>query len=419
MRIEDFKHVIAEWLSRGIPEVRDREVALPLDSNLIVAVTGARRSGKTYLLFSTIKKIIESGKASMDEILYVDLEHARLRGLSALDLDDMLIAFQELTGKEPKYIFLDELQVVRDYGGWFRRRLNARIYITGSSSSLTPRRIADELRGRCVNYEVYPLSFREYLSFLGYDPKPDILIYSVERGKVLSMLREYLYYGAYPAVTLESDKRRILRAYFDSVVVRDLGGGPLAEVLALYLISNYAQLVTINRIYSYLRSLGFSIGKEKVIEMLNRARETYFAFTVEIFQKSERKRKTNPKKLYIIDTGYTTALGYEFSISRAMENAVYLELLRRGESEVYYWKEYGKSVGAEVDFIISKNFEAEELIQVTYAENEIKERELRALKKAQRELKPKKVRVLTWNYSGKIDGVELIPLWYWLLTYPN
>ena len=197
------------------------------------------------------------------------------------------------------------------------------------------------------------------------------------------------------------------------------GGGSLAEVLALYLISNYARLVTINRIYSYLRSLGFSIGKEKVIEMLNRARETYFAFTVEIFQKSERKRKTNPKKLYIIDTGYPTALGYEFSISRAMENAVYLELLRRGENEVYYWKEYGKSVGAEVDFVISKNFEAEELIQVTYAENEIKERELRALKKAQKELKPKKVRILTWNYSGKIDGVELIPLWYWLLTYPN
>ncbi len=65
-----------------------------------------------------------------DEILYVDLEHVRLRGLSAVDLDDMFVAFQELTGKEPKYIFLDELQSVKNYGGWFRKRLNAGIYIT-------------------------------------------------------------------------------------------------------------------------------------------------------------------------------------------------------------------------------------------------------------------------------------------------
>ncbi|MFN3804827.1 MAG: ATP-binding protein [Pyrobaculum sp.] len=415
MRVGDFRYVIAEWLGGGLPEVKEREVALPLDTSLIVAVTGARRSGKTYLLYSTIRKVVESGLAAFDEVLYVDFEHARLRGLSAVDLDDMLAAFQELTGKRPRYLFLDEIQAVRDFGSWFRRRLDARVYISGSSSALTPAKIAEELRGRCIHYEVYPLSFREYLSFLGYEPKPAVLLHSAERGKVLSLLRQYLYYGAYPAVALEKDKRRVLKAYFDSVVVRDLGGGPLAEALALYIVANYAQPFTINRAYSYLKSLGFSIGKERVVEMVNRARETYFAFTVEIFQKSERKRKTNPKKLYIIDTGYPTALGYEFSISKAMENATYLHLARRGE-EVYYWKEYGKATGAEVDLVVAKNFEAEKLIQVTYAEDAIAEREVKAIKKAERELKPKKTLILTWNYHGKIDGVEALPLWYWLLT---
>ncbi|MEM2866590.1 MAG: ATP-binding protein [Candidatus Hadarchaeales archaeon] len=416
-RREDFKHVIAEWLQQGIPEVKGRETLLPLDSSLVVAVTGARRSGKTCLLFLTMRRIVEEGRASPDEILYLDFEHARLKGITAADLDEMLVGFYELTGKRPKYLFLDEIQGVKDYGGWLRKRLDARVYLSGSSSALTPKRIAGELRGRCVNYEVHPLSFREYLSFLGHSPpKPEVLLRREERGKLLSLLRDYLQYGAYPAVALEGDKKRVLKAYFDSVVVRDLGGTPLAETLALYLTANYAQLTTLNKIYNYLRSLGFQVGKEKAMELLERARETYFAFTVEQFRKSERERKMNPKKLYIVDTGYPTALGYEFSVSRAMENAVYLELLRRGKGEVYYWKEYGKSTGAEVDFVVSRDFRAEELIQVTYGEEEIREREVRALEKAKEELEPEKLRILTWDYRGEIEGMEAVPLWYWLLT---
>ena len=417
MKREDFKYVITEWLQQGLPEIREREIFLPLHSSLIVAVTGARRSGKTCLLFLTMKRLIEKGMATPDEILYIDFEHARLKGVRAADLDEMLVSFSELTGKKPKYLFLDEIQGVKDYGGWFRKRLDAGIYLSGSSSALTPKRIAGELRGRCVSYEIYPLSFREYLSFLGYSPpRPELLLHGEERGKILSLLRDYLQYGAYPAVVLEGDKKRVLRAYFDSVVVRDLGGTSLAETFALYLIAHYAQLTTLNRIYSYLRSLGFQIGKERVMELLERARETYFAFTVEQFRRSERERKMNPKKLYLVDTGYPTALGYEFSLSRAMENAVYLELLRRGTEEVYYWKEYGKSTGVEVDFVLSKNFEARELIQVTYGGEEIREREVRALEKAERELGPRKLKILTWDYQGEIEGIEAVPLWYWLLT---
>ncbi|MEM4216767.1 MAG: ATP-binding protein [Candidatus Methanomethylicaceae archaeon] len=415
MRVEDFKYAIAEWLSQGIPDLKNREITLPIDSNLIISVTGGRRSGKTYLLFLTVKRIIESGKANLDEIIYLDFEHVRLKGVRANDLDDMLSAFYELTAKKPKYLFLDEIQTVEGYGSWLRRRSDSKVYISGSSSLLAPNDIAEELRGRCMSYEVYPLSFREYLSFLGYEPKPEILLYSEERGKILSLLRDYLYYGAYPAVVFESDKKRLLKAYFDSIVVRDLGGTPLAEAFGLYIIANYAQPMTENKVYNYLRSMGFSIGKERVFGLFNRARATYFAFPVEIFQKSERKRKVNPKKLYIIDTGYPTALGYEFSISKAMENAVYLELLRR-ECHVHYWKEYGKSEGAEVDFVIGKGFEAEELIQVSYSEGTIKEREINALKKAKKELKPNKTKIITWNYKGRIDDIEVVPLWYWLLT---
>lgn len=421
MRVEDFKKVISEFLTSSLPEIKEREISLPIDSSLIISVTGGRRAGKTYVLFDTIRRIIKEGKAKQDEILYVDFEHARLKGITAADLDDMIIAFYELTGKAPKYLFLDEIQSVKDYGSWFRKRLD-KVFISGSSSSLSPRNIAEELRGRSINFEVFPLSFKEYLSFLNVNINPRLALYSDEKGKLLSLLRDYLYYGAYPAVVLEKDKemkRRILQSYFDSVIVRDLGGESIAEYLATYLISNYSSLISYNKVYNYLRSLGFKVGKEKLLETIGKAMQSYFLFEVEIFEKSERKRKTNPKKIYIIDSGYPTALGYEFSISKAMENTVFLHLRRMrgkgGKEDVFYWKEYGKSEGSEVDFVIAENFVPKELIQVTYAEDRIDEREIRALKKAEKELNPGKMTIITWNYYGKIDNIQAVPLWLWLL----
>ena len=417
MRTEDFKHVIAEWLTQGPPNALEREISIPLESNLIITVTGGRRTGKTYLLFNIINKLIKENKAKMNEILYIDFEHPRLKVVKVGDLDDMLKAFMELTGKEPAYIFLDEIHVVENYGSWFRKRLNAKIYLSGSSSSLTPRKIAEELRGRSINYEIYPLSFREYLNFLKESFDPKLLSYTEYRGRILSLLRNYLYYGAYPAVVFEKEKERLLKSYFDSIIVRDLKivNPEIAEAFASYIISNYSSLVTVNRIYNYLKSLGYKIGKEKVLELVDKSRESYFAFYVEIFNKSEIKRRVNPKKVYIIDTGYPTAMGYEFSISKAMENAVYLELIRRNYGDIYYWKEYGKSKGKEVDFVIAKNFQVEEIIQVTYATDYVEEREIDAIKKSKRELNPKKITVITWDYERKENEINFVPLWKWLL----
>jgi predicted AAA+ superfamily ATPase len=100
--------------------------------------------------------VINGGLASKDEVLYLDFEDYRLKGFKVEDLDRALTVFVELTGKQPKYLLLDEVQVVEGYGSWFRRRLNSRVCLSGSSSLLTPLRIAEELRGRSVNYEVYP-----------------------------------------------------------------------------------------------------------------------------------------------------------------------------------------------------------------------------------------------------------------------
>jgi len=124
------------------------------------------------------------------------------------------------------------------------------------------------------------------------------LSYTEYRGRILSLLKDYLYYGAYPAVIFEKEKVKLLRSYFDSIIVRDLKivNPEIAEAFASYIISNYSSLFTVNRVYNYLKSLGYKIGKEKVLELIERSRESYSAFYVEIFNKSEIKRKNKSKE---------------------------------------------------------------------------------------------------------------------------
>jgi len=426
LSVEDFRSVVAEWVTSGIPSVKKREFDLPLEPTSIISVIGPRRAGKTYLLYHTLSRLLARG-VPKGNTLYVDFEHPRLTRISVENLDNMLEAFYELSRPDPTmpiYLFLDEIQNVRNYGRWFRKRLNAKFYISGSTSRLSSKGVAEELRGRSIDYTVYPLSFREYLSFkdVAVD-RPELILYNREkRGLVLSMLREYLRFGGYPAVVLERDepeKIRLLRAYFNSVVVRDFANLQpiLAEPFVKFVVQNYAGYFSVNRVYNYLRSLGYRLGKEKVLELLNTGVECFFVFPLELFAKSERRRQMNLKKLYVVDTGYPTALGYEFSVGRSMENAVMLELKRR-EKEVYYWKEYGRSEGQEVDFVITRNYTVEELIQVTYAEESVRERELKALNKAKNETGAKSLTLITWDHYSQQEGVRIIPLWYWLLEQP-
>ena len=104
-----------------------------------------------------------------------------------------------------------------------------------------------------------------------------------------------------------------------------------------------------------------------------------------------------------------------------MENTVFLDLEKKSESmnlfNIYYWKQYGKSEGLEVDFVIYKN-SVKFLINITYASSydEINKRELKSIIKASEELKCNRNIIITWDYYENKDNIEFIPLWYWLIN---
>jgi len=435
MRENDFSIALAEWRHVRLPELVEREIEIPAEPASIVSIVGPRQAGKTYRIFQLIKHLLSAGIPG-ENILYVNFEHERLRNLDANHLEDMLKVFYQLfsPGNAPIYLFLDEIQNVKDWDRWVRRVHDSgkyRIYLSGSSSKLSSREIATALRGRSIDYRVFPFSFREFLRARNFSIDLAFMEYLEERGKLLRLLEEYLMFGGYPKVVLAKDveeKKKILRSYYEAIFYRDLVercklDAELLDAFLRYALSCFANQTSITRIHKHLKSIGLKCSKETLIKFLRCAEQAYFLFPIEIFSYSIKAKNQYPRKLYVVDNGIVNTVYPETGIGRSMENAVAVEMLRRG-MEIFYWKEYGKREGAEVDFVVMDGVKVRELVQVTYASSreEINRRELNALFKASSELVCSNLLIITWDYTDELEHegkkVRFIPLWKWLSNIP-
>ncbi len=431
MKLEE---VITEFHKIGLPELKEREIELPLDVNKAITVTGLRRTGKTYLLYQTIQKLLDRGR-EMREMFYINFEDERLEGMSSEDLSKIVELYGKYNPDSRKmYLFLDEIQAVNGWERFIRRlleRRNVHVFITGSSSRFLSRDIATSLRGRALNYHLFPLSFWEFLEFKGERFEKPLI--EEERGKIMRHLEEYMEFGGFPEIVNYSGfynktlKIRTLQEYLDLILYKDLveryGIEKTGAMKALIrvLIKNFGNRLSIRRLHEMLVSSGASLSKTKIYEYFSYLEDIGFVIPIRKFSYSEIKSSRTMPKLYLIDTGFPTVHGLK-EMGRRMENMVAIELLRRKmyrepDTDVHF---YLDSSG-EVDFVISSGFEVKELIQVTLNLDsyETKRREIRALLHASRELKCRNMRVITWDYEGKekVDGKDIhyIPLWKWLL----
>ncbi len=418
---EEIAKVLVEWQERWTPELIERDFdfsLIPERPKKVVTFAGCRRTGKTYLMFQLINEL--SKKVPKDEIFYVNFEDERLEK-DVSTLTELIPTIEELFGrKERLYLFLDEIQNVPNWDSWVRRindSTNVRLFLSGSSSKLSSREIPTSLRGRALTFEVFPLSFREFLRFREFEApeRPEL---SPRKAEMLNLLRGYLTYGGFPEVVLAEDERvkgMIVRDYFNTIIALDVveryklrNPEELRAFIRLLLNSEYFSLSKIERT---MRSLGYSVSKATLANYLRYLNECYFAFPVEVFSPKVKLRIQHPKKIYFVDTSFLTFLSVRFSdnIGRLMENAVFVELMRRGESV-----NYALSRDWEVDFVLP---EREELIQVSYdvSSPDTFNREIKALKKAKKEFGWENAMLITWDVEKKVDGIEVIPLWRFLL----
>lgn len=386
----------------------------------ILAITGARRSGKTSLMYLLIKETLKDVPAR--QVLYVNLDDPTFEDSQLPDIFDAYERLMDPRGK--RYIFLDEVQRKEGWERWLKRLYDShedvKLVVSGSNGSLLMTEYSTLLTGRDLAYELFPLSFKEFLEFRGLRTGSEVTLLR-NRNRVLHLLDEYMSHGGFPEVALTDDvdmKVLLLKRYFRTIITRDIIArfdvrekGKL-EKLAVYLVTNMGNDISAKSIGKVLE-----LTTTTVQNHMDHFEDAYLFFYVNHFSYSLKHQYTHERKVYCLDTGLRNAISFRFSedVGRLLENVVYLELRKRGE--VYYWSQRG----AEVDFVLKEDLEVSDLIQVCYdmSEPSTRKREVSSLRKAMDEFGLGHGTIVTPNEEGteEVDEgeIRIVPMWKWLL----
>lgn len=412
-----------------IPEVLPRQAQAKLPTDFITTITGPRRAGKTYFCFQLIKQLLRKG-IPPGNILYINFEDEKLLRAEAEDLNRLLDTFHELSEIDEKqeiYLFLDEIQNVKDWDAWVRRihdtQENINLVLTGSSSKLLSKEISTKLRGRTLNTEIYPLSFKEFLSWRGIDYDLKTISYSKKRFPVKKEFSSFLSGGGYPAALLNEELRDdILQGYFESMIFREVVERynikeiKKLRILAGLLFESATKDISYNKLANKLKSLGYGLSKNTIIEYISHFEDAYLFFQNLKYEYSLTKQLGSIKKVYCIDNGLLNAVSFKFSedLGKLMENLVFIELLRRNKRVYYHRKNH------ECDFLLKEKSRIVEAIQVTEELNdESRSREMAGLIEAMETHNLSQGTILTHEGEGveqiRDKIIQIKPLWKWLL----
>lgn len=424
-----FEDIIADFHARPLPTLTPREAALPALKGKIDAVIGMRRSGKTWFLYQRMQDLLAAGIAK-DRLLYINFDDERLLPLRREDLAAIPETYYRLypdNCAQTCYFFFDEIQNVDGWESFLRRLLDSeavQIAVTGSSARLLSREIATHLRGRALSTEIFPFSFREALRHQGIETSNTPLDVR-QRALYANRFSDYLLQGGFPEVQGIEPRHRyaILQEYVDVVILRDVvERHHVTNITALrYLIRHLlgapATLFSINRFHNDLKSQGIAVGKNSLHEYLDHLTEAYLVELVPIHSRSLRQRQVNPRKAYVIDTGLALAFRHQAQMDRGrlLENLVFSTLRRRG-GRIHY---YRSADGYEVDFHVSTDAGATELLQVcaSLRDANTRQRELRALTAAMHECGVQHGFIITQDEQEQIEQgglrIDVIPAWRW------
>lgn len=411
-----------------------RDARLPAVPGKIHAVIGMRRAGKTTYLH----QLRDERRSTLppERALYIGFDDDRLAGIEVEQLGFLLEEFYrahpELRGRETVYWFLDEIQLVTGWERFVRRVLDTEqceIVVSGSSARMLSREVHTSLRGRGMATVIRPFSFREFLRHRGEEPalgawRPT----PVERSLVEKRFREFLVGGGLPEAQRLPDAVRIdlLQGYVDTVLFRDVVERyKVSQVEALrwlvrQCLRDPAGSFSVHRLHLDLKAQGLGVAKDAVHAMLGHLTDAFLLSAVSLATDSERKRNSNPRKLYPADPGFIRAFDASgrSNVGHALETVVLNELERRG-AEVGYVR---TSDGLEVDFLARQPAAGEELLQVCAdpSSPETLARELRSLSAAAKEHPHAARRLLVLDRDAmvqeRIPGVEVQPVCEWLLS---
>ena len=346
-------------------------------SDLIKVITGIRRCGKSCLLLSVMEELRRDG-VSGEAIVYLNLDKRGFRNIRRPDQLEAAIDARMPTNAEQVYLFVDEIQNVEDFEpvlNAYREEGNVSIFATGSNSYLLGGELATKLTGRYVEFDIFPLSFREWLemrTFLGSPAFPD-------RN---AAFMEYIRFGGFPK-TLEFDEPAAREAYVESVVSQILQkdvrrrfkihSRPVFDKVRTYLVNNFGAPVSLHNLEDEFRRQGIPVSQRtlrRYLEVLEKARILY---PCPRFDLKSRKSLRGGEKCYLADTGVYFAGNADGRINYGpvLENLVFVHLKSEG-----FRVSVGRIGDLECDFIARRGTEYYYIqVAMTIASRETEERE--------------------------------------------
>lgn len=406
-------------VERYIVEPRE----LLLDDFPCRVLVGVRRAGKSYLLYHRIQQLLSEGK-KWNEILYLNFEDERLEDFGTEDFNKLLECHQEMYGKRPM-LFFDEVQNVDNWHKFARRMADSQytIFITGSNAKMLSGEINTTLGGRFLTTEVYPYSFKEFLSVRRVPTSETDLLTTEGRACVVRHFDEYLYYGGLPAAAKMPAKRNYLSSVYQKIYLGDIIARNKItnmagiRILVRKMAESVCRAISYNRINHLLSSVGGKLSLATTIKYIEYCEDAWLLLRLRNYASSLAEKESNCK-YYFIDNGI---LGL-FLIDKdtmLLENIVALQLFRiyghdRDNERVFFYSDVH-----EVDFYIPED---ELAIQVCYTlhDDDTLKRETEALQKLPKRLPCKRRLILTYDEETQLEDkhgtIEVIPTWKWLLN---
>lgn len=333
------------------------------DTGLIKVITGVRRCGKSCLMETIVRELKESGTDDR-QIIYLNLDKRGFRRVKTADQLDCLIE-ERSTASGTKYLFIDEVQNVKDFEeviNGYREEGEYSIFITGSNSYLLSGELATKLTGRYLEFELFTLTFPEYLemkTFLGKEVSPDLT----------EEFDRYLLEGGFPqALQYEGAEKRIyisgvIREIFQKDIKKraKIRKVSVFETVQRYIINNFGATMSLTNIVDDLRKNGMPIKRETLNRYITLMEEAKIIYPCERFDLKSRRSVSGEQKYYLADPGFYYAMNTDKRINfgPAMENAVYIYTRSKG-----YDVSIGRFGKFECDFILHRDLQEYAYIQV-------------------------------------------------------
>ena len=376
---------------------------------IIKILTGMRRVGKSELLKQIKSKILK--KYPNKKIIYINKELREFDFIS--DNNDLNEFIDKSKGDSSSVILIDEIQEISHW----ERSINSflvegmDIYITGSNAHLLSSDLATLLSGRYVEFEIYTLSFKEFIELGNFKKETREIVF-----------RKYMKFGGlpglfhldfHPAATYQ-----FLDAIYQTILLKDIvrryniRNANLLEDVANYVFDNIGNLFNASNVVKYLKNQKIKTSVPTILSLIRYLNDVFITHKVRQYDLKGKEYLDTNVKFFVGDLGLRHAvLGYKDSdIGGMLENIVYLELCRND-----YRVSIGKLGSKEVDFIAEKEDE-KNYIQVSYimSNYETIEREFSVIESI-RDNHPKFVISLDPLQIKRGSGIKHINLYDFLL----